>query len=111
MRERNPVKAISVQNPAQGARDTTAQLSGNGPGAADGQMKPLFSVDEAGGALPAPGQGSMGMAWPEVAMRLHRQAHPDEPDDIIACRQEPCCHVPIGDFIGWPTAPGGTPHR
>ena len=70
-------------------------------------MTPLFSAAEAGGTarseeyaehLDTAGPAGPGLL--QIAGALHRQAHPGEPGEIAACRQNPCRLVPLTEVTG-----------
>jgi hypothetical protein len=75
-------------------------------------MTPLFSAAEAGGTagseehaehLDAEHLDTAGPAGPsllQLAGALHRQAHPGEPGEIAACRQDPRRLVPLTEVTG-----------
>ena len=70
-------------------------------------MTPLFSAAEAGGTAGseeyAEHLDTAGPAEPsllQIAGALHRQAHPGEPAEIAACRQNPCRLVPLTEVTG-----------
>lgn len=45
-------------------------------------------------------------AWPhiDVLRDLHRQAHPDQPGDLMVCRKEPCRSLSLPQVMGRPVA-------